>query len=277
MDGEYCQHQSLLGRRLDITGHTKLFPIIGVPVSGVVSPPAINAWFAENGVDARMVPLDVPDDAVSAFWQLIRSSESFLGCSITFPHKQSAFREADQRTDRAERLNALNTLRRGPHGQLAGDATDGLALLRALQDSKFDAEGCVAHVVGAGGGAGRAIVDALCGAGISGVILEDFDLERLEETRALVARHWPQVDGNSAPGSADFLVDATPNGKDPAAPPLFSEDGIANCRVACDIAGTHATSQLLREAGSLGKTVVDATAVGRGQVEVQMAFVLGCE
>ena len=146
--------------------------------------------------------------------------------------------------------------------------------MNALDESKADVAGRVAHVVGAGGGAGRAIVDTLCGAGISGVILEDLDLERLEETGALVARHWPQVDGNSAPGSADILVDATPNGKDPAAGSLFTEAAIEGCAVVCDIAGTHATSQLLREAGSLGKTVVDATAVGRGQVEAQMAFVL---
>jgi len=77
---------------VSISGRTKLFVIIGDPVAGVVSPPAINAWFKANGVD--------------------------------YPHKQSAYAQVDTMTARATRLGALNTVRREADGSLCGDATD---------------------------------------------------------------------------------------------------------------------------------------------------------
>jgi len=68
---------------VNISGRTRLFPIIGDPVVGVVSPPAVNAWFQANAIDACMMPLNIPASNITGFWEMLRASNTFLGCSIT--------------------------------------------------------------------------------------------------------------------------------------------------------------------------------------------------
>lgn len=257
--------------RMEISGKTKLIPIVGDPVDGVVSPPAINAWLHARNIDAKMVPLNCPEQVIDAFWQALRGSETFLGCSVTYPHKQAAFAQVDTRTDRAARLGALNTVRRHPDGSLSGDATDGIALVKAITAKRANLLGWTAHIIGAGGGAGRAIIDAFCEAGITGLVVEDTDAARLEGTTSLVAQHWPDV-SIFKECNVDILVDATPNGKSETAISQFSANAINGCMVVCDIAGDQRNSPLLIKAGQLGKIVVDATEMGQGQVEVQMDF-----
>lgn len=257
---------------MEISGKTKLIPIVGDPVAGVVSPHAINAWLEARGIDAKMVPLHIPIHSIDAFWDLLRTSETFLGCSVTYPHKQAAFMQVDTRTDRAARLGALNTLRRNPDGSLSGDATDGLALVRAITAKGAELAGKGAHIIGAGGGAGRAIIDAFCEAGITSLTFEDTDAARRAQTAQMIARHWPNV-SVSVDHPADILVDATPNGKSINATSLFSDAVIKGCEVVCDIAGGLGTSMLLKQAAQMGKTVIEAREMGHGQVEAQMTFV----
>lgn len=257
---------------MDISGTTKLLPIIGAPVAGVVSPPGMNDWFRTRGIDCRMLPLDVPAPVLTEFWTLLRASETFLGCSITYPHKQAAFQEADRVTDRAGRIRAVNTLRR-EGGALVGDMTDGLALMEALRVSGVPVAGRSAHIMGAGGGAGRAIADALCETGVSDVVLSDTDEGRLAETAAILRAHWPKVRIWEEDRAADILIDATPTGKDQTAGPLFPAERIRECMAVCDIAGLQGESKFLRLAAELGKQIVDAAALGRGQISVQTSFV----
>ncbi|MEO9896827.1 MAG: hypothetical protein ABJD13_11755 [Paracoccaceae bacterium] len=256
---------------MQITGTTKVFPIIGGPISGVVSPPAINAWLKEHAIDARMFPLNIPSSTIGSFWELLRVSDTFLGCSVTYPHKQSAFEEADKHTERAARLGALNTLRRERDGTLCGDATDGLALVRAIADKSVCLKGKSVHIIGAGGGAGRAIIDAFCEAGIVQLSIEDEDKARREETVLMIKQYWPSL-LISKDQDTNILVDATPNGKIDGAPSLFTDQAIMNSEMVCDIAGVQGSSALLTRAEQMGKITVDATEMGRGQVQAQMNF-----
>lgn len=254
---------------MSINGRTKLIPIIGDPVDDVASPPAINARLSELGLDTVMVPFHVPPKALEAFWQLLRESESFIGCSITFPHKRAAFAISDTLTERAHRLGAVNTLRRNPDGTLYGDATDGLALVKAFEDTRVALKGRSVHIVGSGGGAGRAIVDAFCAAGVSTLRLDDINRPRAEETERIVRTAWPDV-SISSNIDGDILIDATANGKSLNQVDLFSETALRNCVAACDIAGRHDTSQFLDQARRQGKVTIDARQMGEGQVEAQL-------
>lgn len=255
---------------MDITGHTKFIPLVGDPVEGVVSPPAINAKLAELGVDARMLPLHLPPGNRDAFWQLLRSSESLIGCSVTYPHKQAAFGVTDRKSDRARRLKAVNTLRRNPDGTFFGDATDGLALVKAIEEAGITLAGRSAHVIGAGGGAGRAIVDAFCDAGVCALRLSETCDERLHDTVRMVRSAWPDVSLTEA-ASIEVLVDATPNGKSANQARHFSNDQIAACELACDIAGPKASSEFLMRAALHGIPTIDAAEMGRKQVVAQLS------
>lgn len=256
---------------MTITGATRLFPIIGFPVSGVFSPPAFNAFFAARSIDAVMVGLDIAPAGLDAFWTLLRNSHNMQGCSITYPHKQAAFRAVDAMTDRAARLGALNTIKREANGKLVGEATDGLAMLSAMHKAGVDCKGRHAHIVGAGGGAGLAIVDCLCENGIAALTLEETDVERRSQLMALLKEHWPQVT-ISAGGRPDILINATTNGKSPADAPLFGQDTIEQCNIVCDVVTAKTETPLVASARRAFKPTVDGSAMGAEQIPVQAGF-----
>lgn len=258
---------------IQITGKTKIFPIVGDPIETVVSPPAVNSWFSDQGLDAVMTPLEIPAHALPGFWNLLRGSSTFLGCSVTYPHKRAAFAAVDRRTARANRLGALNTIRRDADGSLSGEATDGLALCKAIIETGGTIAGRSACVIGAGGGAGLAIVDALCEAGIGAVMLEETDSERCRGAERLVREHWPAVRLSEFAGHASLLVNATTLGSTPNDPMPFLTEAIAQADCVCDVVGRRNT-RLVRTARGLGRTVVDGRAMGRSQAQSQMPFVV---
>ena len=259
---------------MEITGKTKLFPIIGHPVDRVLSPPSINSWFNENGFDAVMTPIGVAAAALPAFWTLLRSSPSFLGCSVTYPHKQAACRAVDVRTERAGRLGSINTVRRNPDGMLAGEATDGMATCAAIEAAGIALRGRSAHIVGAGGGAGLSIVDSLCEAGVTELALEEVDAGRLEVARELIRSHWPNVHILERPAAAELLVNASTLGMRAEDAVPFGENEVRRAICVCDIVVLPDTP-LAQLARNCGTAVIDGPAVGKRQVGFQMAFVHG--
>ena len=257
-----------------ITGKTRLFPIIGNPVDRVLSPPSVNSWFGENGYDAVMTPIGVSDASLPAFWTLLRSSPTFLGCSVTYPHKQAACRAVDVRTERARRLGAINTVRRDPDGTLAGEATDGLATCAAIQAAGIALRGRSVHIVGAGGGAGLSITDALCEAGVAELTLEEIDAGRLTVATELVRNHWPNVHVLERPAVAELLVNASTLGMQAEDAVPFGEHEVRGAVCVCDIVVLPDTP-LAQFARNCGTAVIDGPAIGKRQVGFQMSFVHG--
>ena len=41
---------------LEISGTTRIFPVIGWPVEQVKAPALFNAYFMQHGIDARVIP-----------------------------------------------------------------------------------------------------------------------------------------------------------------------------------------------------------------------------
>ena len=259
-----------------ISGTTRLFPIVGRPVNGVFSPPAYNAWFKANGLDFRMFALDIASDSIETFWTLLRTSPSFLGCSVTCPHKRAAFETADRMSDRAARLAALNTLRRDPDGCLTGDATDGLAMVEAARACGERVTGRSAYVLGAGGGAGQAVADALCEAGVDRIILKDIDIARETAIAAKIGENWPDTEIETNDGPADILVNATALGKGGTHPLPFLRERVASADTVCDVVTGSTPTALVSLASALKKRTVTGNDMGQSQVAPQMRFIGLC-
>lgn len=258
-----------------ITARTRLIALIGHPASDAGSPPAVNAWLEENGIDACMVALDVSPADLPHFLALLRGSESFLGCSVTYPHKQAAFAAVDTMTERARRLGALNTIRRAPDGQLHGDATDGVAMVSALSAAGHTLAGSSARILGAGGGAGRAIADALAKAGARVLCLEDNDAERLRHTHALIRSTYPDVRIAVTPGQRfGICVNATTLGKATDDPVPFAGDGIFPDTIYCDLVTAPVPTPMMRLAEVASAQTVSGHEMAKHQVDAQMC-VLG--
>lgn len=257
---------------MTISGATKLLPIIGFPVSGVFSPPAFNAHFSDIGIDAVMFGLDIAPEGVDDFWRVMRMSENMLGCSITYPHKQKAFLAVDDMTERARRLGALNTIRRNADGRLTGEATDGCAMEAAIREAGIEVRGKSAFVLGAGGGAGLAIVDRLCEMGIGRLVVEEKEPSRRAALLSMLERHWPHVAVSTSSEPADILVNATTLGKSVGDATPFPEALIARSDICCDVIAAAADTPFVAAARKTGKPVVDGNAMGAKQIAVQLAF-----
>ena len=202
---------------------------------------------------------------------MLRHSPSLIGCSVTYPHKQVAFDAVDHRTGRAERLGALNTIRRELDGSLTGDATDGVAMCAAIETAGGTIAGATARILGAGGGAGQAIADAFCSAGIARLDLVDLDTARQVQVIQNCRDHWPGVVIEPAGTPADILVNATILGKSRSDPCPFAEDDISSARIVCDVI-TGTITPLVRTASRHGRTTVTGADMGAGQLPSQLAF-----
>jgi shikimate dehydrogenase len=138
---------------------TALAGVLGFPVRHSRSPAMMNAAFGEVGLDWRYVRLPVAPDR---FDEIVRAlpASGYLGANVTIPHKVAAHDLADEITEAAAAIGAVNTLAFAD-GRILGDNTDAGGLVDALG---VDLNGMGVLVLGAGG-TGRAAVWALREAG----------------------------------------------------------------------------------------------------------------
>ncbi|WP_455234940.1 shikimate dehydrogenase [Thiogranum longum] len=110
---------------------TDRYAVMGNPIAHSKSP-QIHRLFAEQtdqpiSYEAILVAIDGFARAVSEF---VKTGGK--GLNITVPFKQEAWRLAGELSDRARRAGAVNTISIDDRGQLYGDNTDGVGLLRDL-------------------------------------------------------------------------------------------------------------------------------------------------
>lgn len=132
---------------MSITAATKVFAVIGDPVSHSLSPVMHNGWIADHGLDAVYVALRVGgEDPISA----IRALSGFAGVNVTVPHKEAAAKAAHR-----SEAGVANTLKWEKDGTLSAFNTDGPGFLDALDETAPDWRGRAqrALVLGAGGAA----------------------------------------------------------------------------------------------------------------------------
>lgn len=199
---------------MTIRGSTRICQIVGHPIDQVRSPDLFNEHAERLGADVVLVPVDVSPAHVSDFIAFARSWRNSDGFLVTVPHKRAVAGLLDTLTDRARRLQAVNVVRRNPDGSLTGDMVDGLGCLAAARQHGFEAKGRNALVIGTGG-AGSAIVDALCDAGVNRLAMHDVDPDRLGAMRQLFGAAFPEVElleSYDGLGGFDFVVNASPAG-----------------------------------------------------------------
>lgn len=144
-----------------ITGQSRVFGILGHPVSHSISPLLHNRAFERADFPGVYVPFDV--DRTGPFLKTAILHLGLSGLSVTIPHKVWAARAADVRDPLVELTGAANTLLiREKHRvrQLEARNTDGPGAIRALKSSLPDLHGKTILVAGYGGSA-RAIVGQL--------------------------------------------------------------------------------------------------------------------
>ncbi len=257
-----------------ITGTTFCYPLLGHPVAQVSTPPTINGWFAEQSIDAVMFAVDTPPAAAEEFFRLLRTWQNCGGCSVTVPHKQSAFRVVDELTDRAHRSSSVNIIRRLEDGCLIGDMTDGLAMVEALRLNGVAVQGTSVMLVGGGGGAGAAIADALCESGVATLYLVERDEKRRDYIFAALENAYPGVSISltppDAPESVDIAINATALGMGHNDPLPFDPIVVRKGGIVADVVTKPAETALLMAAERIGRKTQNGKAMATAQLEFQM-------
>ncbi|KAG2452420.1 hypothetical protein HYH02_002663 [Chlamydomonas schloesseri] len=113
------------------TPSTKVFGIIGNPVTQSKSPLIHNTAFQHIGFDGVYVPLLVDD--LDRFLAAFADYDDFAGFSVTIPHKEAALRAAKDVDPVAAQIGAVNTLIRQPDGSFKGFNTDWEAAISAIE------------------------------------------------------------------------------------------------------------------------------------------------
>ena len=138
---------------------TRIFGVIGDPISQSLSPLIHRGWMRDLALDADYRGFHVPaGQALSGLNSLQR--EGVRGLNVTMPHKSAVLQGCAEMSKLVAILGAANTLTRKSDGNWRADNTDRDGFLQDYLSFVGDFSGSRLLVIGAGGAA-RAIVHAL--------------------------------------------------------------------------------------------------------------------
>ncbi len=191
--------------------------VIGDPVAHSKSPQMHNPALAAVGIDAAYTRLHILPGEVEECLRLLPKA-GFIGINCTIPHKGAVLAAVDSADETARRAGGVNTVIVQPDGSIAGASTDGGGFSRAVAESLGVAlKDLRVLILGAGGGAGRAVAIQCASEGCTTLTLANRTLEKLPPLAADIAAFYPKErialasDSDLASGleSADLVVNCT--------------------------------------------------------------------
>lgn len=258
--------------------------VIGAPVAHSLSPLLHNSAFAALGLAEtwRSYAFEVPAGQSAAALDAMRRAD-ITGLSVTMPHKAAVARLVDECSEVARRLDAVNCVH-NRKGVLAGTNTDGEGFVASLaRGAGFEPKAKRCLVIGAGGAA-RAVILALAGAGAADVAVVNRTPERAAVAAALAG------DGGSvvtltegaiaaAVARADLVVNATPVGMlgDPDGPAgwLVAPHLLDAGQLAVDLVYAPRPTAWLAEAAAAGAGTLDGLGMLVHQAAAQLELWTG--
>lgn len=186
-----------------IRGTTRVAAVIGWPVEHSRSPQMFAAAAAAVGLDAVMIPIGIPPEALAQVVGALRALRA-LGASVTVPHKLAVAALCDELSPAAREIGAVNCLR-FEGDRLLGHNTDCHGFTDALVAAGFAPGGKRCVILGAGGAA-RAVAYGLRAAAASAL---DVIARRPDEVSWTAARPWTTAELRASFARADLVVDAT--------------------------------------------------------------------
>lgn len=210
-----------------ISGHTKLYGLIGSPVGHSGSPAMYNYSFARTGVDAAYLAFDIPLDQLESGVNALKTL-GVAGFNVTMPDKTAITGLLDEISPAAKLIGACNTVTVDENGKLTGHNTDGIGFIRNLSEHGVTVEGKRIVLLGAGGAATAiAVQAALDGAaelsifnGADGFYANaELTVKKLEEAvpgcKTSIARLDDEKALETAVSACDILINATRVGMKP--------------------------------------------------------------
>jgi shikimate dehydrogenase len=212
-------------KAIPITGHTRIFGLIGHPVRHSLSPAMYNTLFARFEIDAVYLAFDVDPKNAQKVADLIRVM-GLDGVNLTVPFKEAVMPLLNTTTTAAAEAGAVNVVIQ-TDGELVGFNTDGEGFIRALsEEAGPQIEGIHAIILGAGGAA-RAVASGLLDRKAARISILNRSQARAKQAASALKASFPDGRIDVGPldakafgliaGSAALVVNCTAG---PAAPTI---------------------------------------------------------
>jgi shikimate dehydrogenase len=251
----------------NIDGGTKLYVIIGDPISAVRTPSVFNEMFARQNINAVLVPLHVAAEHLDAVWTGLKAMRNLHGVVITMPHKSRMCGLVHALGQSGKVVGSINAARRRNDGTWEGDMFDGMGCVNGLKKQGHAVEGKRVFLMGTGG-AGSAIAVALAQAGVHRLVITDIDTARLGRVIANIRHEYPQLsieEGRIGREEFDLAINATPLGMCPEDPLPFDLSALPESTLVVDVITKPEFTSLLLRAQEMGHQVQTGRHMHRGQ------------
>ena len=198
------------------------YAVFGHPISHSRSPDIHARFAAQTRQTMEYRAMDVPAEVFETTLKTFIKDQG-RGLNCTVPLKEIAFGVCDALSDRAQRSGAVNTIKIAENGQLWGDNTDGVGLLRDLTHNlSLTLKEKRILILGAGG-ATRGIIEPLLEARPQSLWIANRTIARAEQL-ALDFKALGQIHAlgfMALEGFAfDLILNATSASLSGALPPL---------------------------------------------------------
>jgi shikimate dehydrogenase len=270
--------------RTSINPKTKVFALIGNPVSHSMSPAIHNAAFMDLNIDSIYVAFQVED--VKNALAGMRALDNFRGMSVTIPHKIEVMKYVDEIPEVDRHIGSINTVVK-EEGKLIGFNTDGLGALKAIVDADVELADKKVLMLGAGGAA-RAIAFTLAHkGGIGELVLLDINEDFLSNLTGDLKNGTAttitpgSLDSSSVKehmASADLVINCTPVGMHPNEDAtLVPEDLFRPGQVVFDVVYNPLETKLLRQAKAKRLKVIQGVEMFINQAILQFERFAGTD
>ena len=239
---------------------TARYAVLGSSLPHTWSPFIHNSLFMAAGLDAIYLPVTVPEEKLGSVTDVFRSC--FSGFNVTIPYKEKIIPYLDDVDDAVKACGAVNTVDIRD-GRMIGHITDGLGMLRAIEECGIVTEGTDILILGGGGAARVAGYEFLSRGGNV-----TFAVRSMEKGECLANELAEmQSDGRTRIhsclltdiiGAYDILINCTPVGMYPNTEAMpVSEKVISRCAAVFDAVYNPRKTQLLACAEQRGIPCVE--------------------
>ncbi|GAB3487259.1 shikimate dehydrogenase [Marinomonas epiphytica] len=196
------------------------YAVFGNPIAHSKSP-MIHSHFAMQTQQALTYKTILGDQ--EGFEQQVRDffSAGGKGLNVTMPFKERAFAMCQVLSKRAQLAGAVNTLMMGKNGQLFGDTTDGVGMVRDIKFNHHQSiEGKRLLIIGAGG-AVRGVLEPLLEQAPSSITIANRTVSKasqLAELFGCLSSSFEELDG-----PFDLIINGSSASLSGSLPPLKDE------------------------------------------------------
>jgi len=256
-----------------IKGTTRLYGLVGDPLTTAKSPELLNRLFVEQRADAVCVPFQVEADGLLAFVTGARVMKNLAGVLVTMPHKQRMMAFVDELHPTARQVGALNVIRCDENGRWVGAIFDGLGCVLGMQWEGNHPANKSVLLIGAGG-AGRAIAFAVGSAGARSLAIFDVVEGRAKDLAESVAAATgcPTRVGAPDPHGHEIVINATPLGMKADDPMPVDANRLEPGTIVVDIINSPDPTALCRAARARGCRTQSGRPMHEGQAVHALRF-----